>query len=843
MTGADVRRMFGTGVLGRTALALAALLTGFAPTALQAQGVLIEIHDGDRFRLPRPWPHPHPSPTPQPQPPAAYRISELNLNADVDGQVAKVQVSQTFENTGSRQIEASFCFPLPYDGAIDRMTFLVDGKEYGADLLDADKARQIYEGYVRRNQDPALLEWVGTGMFRTSVFPIPAGAKRTVTLRYTQVLRKMAGMSELVLPLSAAKYTSKPIEKVAFQVSIDSETPLRNVYSPSHDVKIKRPDDDRATVKLEEENVVPSEDFRLMFSTAGEGVGASVLSYRPDDDEDGYFLMLLSPEIPKEHEERPKKNVIFVLDRSGSMGGKKIEQAKESLRFVLNNLREGDLFNVVAYDTEVESFAEEMQRYNDETRKEALGFVDDLSAGGSTNISGALKAAMAQVPDDDQRPTYIVFMTDGLPTAGETNENKIVEIAVDSNEENARVFSMGVGFDVNSRLLDKLTVKLHGQSVYVRPDEDIETRVSTLYSRIESPALTDLKIAYVREGRDAEQGKLVGQVYPKDPMDLFSGDQLTLAGRYDDGGPIKIRVSGKIDGKEKKYEFEAKLVDESKDESFAFVEKLWAVRRIGEIIDRIDLEGRNDEMVDELVRLSKKHGVLTPYTSFLADDIGAVDELAMRGVASERLESLSEVSGERAFYDRSNKAELKDTDRASSGRLRQLAQNSAPGGYGYGGGIGGFSGRRASGNGAPAFSGGDPDGGAVAGSGPVTGPVAGQPLAAGAAPAARPAIASSYGSSTSPYALEGEADVSGTASPGGVQLVGAKTFYRRDNAWRDEKVADDAVAKAETVERYGDRYFELARTLDRDAAKYLALEGEVIFEWQGKIYRLVDPKS
>lgn len=823
MTSAAVRRTLGTGFLGRTALALASLLTGFAPAALLAQGVLIEIHDGDRFRLPRPWPHPHPLPTPRPEPPAAYRISELSMNADVDGQVAKVQVSQTFENTGSRQIEASFCFPLPYDGAIDRMTFLVDGKEYGADLLDADKARQIYEGYVRRNQDPALLEWVGTGMFRTSVFPIPAGAKRTVTLRYTQVLRKMAGMTELVLPLSAAKYTSKPIEKVAFQVSIDSETPLRNIYSPSHEVKIKRPDDDRATVKLEEENVVPSEDFRLMFSTSDEGVGASVLSYRPDDDEDGYFLMLLSPEIPKEHEERPKKNVVFVIDRSGSMGGKKMEQAKGSLRFVLNNLREGDLFNVVAYDTEVESFAQEMQRYNDETRKEALGFVDDLSAGGSTNISGALKAAMAQVPDDDQRPTYIVFLTDGLPTAGETNENKIVELAVDANEENARVFSMGVGFDVNSRLLDKLTVKLHGQSVYVRPDEDIEARVSTLYSRIESPALTDLKISYEQKGRDAEQGKLVGQVYPKDPMDLFSGDQLVMAGRYDDGGPITIRVSGKIDGKAKKYAFEAKLVDESKDESFAFVEKLWAVRRIGEIIDRIDLEGKNDEMVDELVRLSKKHGVLTPYTSFLADDIGAADELALRGAASERLESLSAVSGEGAFYSRAGKAEFKAADRAGSGRLQELAQNVAPAGPagsrgGYGGGLGG---------------------GAFGGQSP---PSAATPAdAAGGVPRAnRPAAASS-----DPYATPApvEEDRSGSPSAGGVQIVGAKTFYRRDAAWRDEKVTDDAVAKAETVERYSDRYFELARTLDRDAAKYLALEGEVLFEWEGKVYRLVDPKS
>ena len=196
-------------------LMLLAAVTFLAPNMVAAQGVLIDIRDDHHFWLPRPrhphWPHPIPPRPfpPRPRPvPQSYKIKELSVQATLEDQIAKVQMSQTFVNTGSRQMEVCFVFPLPYDGAVDRMTFMVDGKEYDAKLLNAKEARRIYEGYVRRNQDPALVEWMGTGMFKTSVFPVPAGAARTVTLRYTQLCRKTEGMTELLSPLATAKYTS-----------------------------------------------------------------------------------------------------------------------------------------------------------------------------------------------------------------------------------------------------------------------------------------------------------------------------------------------------------------------------------------------------------------------------------------------------------------------------------------------------------------------------------------------------------------------------------------------------------------------------------------------------------
>ena len=353
------------------------------------------------------FPHPHPDPWPRPvaEPPTSYKIQELAVNATVTDQVAKVQVSQSFVNTGSRPMEVSFIFPLPYDGAVDQMTFMVDGKEYEAKMLSAEEARRVYEGYIRRNQDPALLEWLGTGMFKTSVFPVPPGVKRTVTMRYSQICRKTEGLTEWLFPMSTAKYTSHPVEKVTIDVTVQSQMPIKNVYSPTHSIELKRPADNTARITFASSNQIPTSDFRLMFDIGKERVGASVLSYRPDTSDEGYFLLLVSPDIQRATATPIPKTVVFVVDRSGSMSGKKIEQAKGALKFVLNNLQEGDLFNIVAYDSAVESFRPELQRYTAQTRNEAVGFIEGIYAGGSTNIDGALQAALVSCRMRAGRPT------------------------------------------------------------------------------------------------------------------------------------------------------------------------------------------------------------------------------------------------------------------------------------------------------------------------------------------------------------------------------------------------------------------------------------------------------
>ncbi len=217
---------------------------------------------------------------------------------------------------------------------------------------------------------------------------------------------------------------------------------------------MERPDEDHAVVKYTASNTVPGSDFRLFYDVNPDKLGTSLLSYRSNANEDGYFLLLTTPQVPKQNVQLPK-TVLFVVDKSGSMQGEKIEQAKGALKFVLNNLKEGDTFNIIAYDTTVETFRPELEKFNDETRKAATGFVNGVYAGGGTNIHDALKTALEQIKDNT-RPTFVLFMTDGLPTVGERNESKIAQAAREANKAGARILNFGVGYDVNSRLLDRL---------------------------------------------------------------------------------------------------------------------------------------------------------------------------------------------------------------------------------------------------------------------------------------------------------------------------------------------------------------------------------------------------
>lgn len=762
----------------RRFLALLAVALFLGPAVTFGQGLLIVENSSEPVRLPRPiiiWP-PHPHPRPQPAPPMSYRIKELSVQAKLVDQVAQVQVSQTFTNTGSATMEVAFVFPLPYDGAIEQMTLLVDGREYPAKLLGAAEARQMYEDIVRRNRDPALLEWFGSGLFRTSVFPVPAGASRTVSIRYSQLCRKQAGLTDFLFPLSTAKYTSEAPEKVEIRLSIESQEEIKNVYSPTHPIEIQRPDARHATIAFTSKNEVPSGDFRLFYDVGGGKLSARVLSYRPDVNEDGYFLLLASPEIKADA--RPQsKTVVFVIDRSGSMSGEKIAQVRSALKYVLNNLRPGDLFNIIAYDDRVEAFRPELQRFSDATRQQALGFVEGIYAGGSTNIDAALKMAFAQFQDAKQ-PGYVVFLTDGLPTAGETNEAAIVANAKTANKMHARLFAFGVGYDLNSRLLDKLVRENFGQSEFVRPNENIESSVARLYNRIESPVLTGVRLNFVLDEAKLEYGSPVNRVYPKDTFDLFAGEQLVVVGRYNRPGAAKIVVHGTIGEQPQEFSFPATLTAKSDDASFAFVEKLWATRRVGEILDELDLKGRNSELVAELVALATRHGILTPYTSFMADDRTDIHASAANAArAGGRLHALADTEGYGGVAQRAMKRSLQ-------------AANNAP---------------------------------AASASAQVAGEAAG---AMSSGSAAKKDVAK---------ARDELADANRT-----MRQIGDRTFFRRNNQWIDSQVTREQQGNATHIKQFSDAYFKLAETHGRTISQYLVFDEPVLLNIDNQVY-LIEP--
>ena len=747
-------------------------VAGTVPRPAVAQVIVV---DGPVVVRPRPRPFP-----------SQYRIHSVDVNATINDQIAQVQLAQTFQNTGSRTLEARLLFPLPEDAAIDRLTLIVDGKELPGRLLKKAEARQIYESIVRRRQDPALLEYMGQGLFQTRVFPIPPGAKRRVEIRYSQLLKKDNGLVDLHLPIGTLKHSHRPIDTLNINFRINSTQPIKTVFSPSHAVDINRPDDNHANGKLTLKHVTAPDDLRLFYGTRDGLVGMNLISYRPDPNLDGYFMLLASPEVKARKARAVPKTVVFVIDRSGSMNGKKIEQAREALKYLVGRLGPRDTFNIVAYDTQVESFRPELQRGDEKTQKAALGFADGLFAGGSTNIDEALTTALGMLVDKN-RPNYVLFLTDGLPTVGERNELKIASHAKAANKVNARLYSFGVGFDVNSRLLDRLSRDHRGQSEYVRPNENIEVQVSKLYDRIGAPLLTDLAVGFeFDEVARADAPAPITRTYPRELTDLFRGEQLVWIGRYRRSGRVKVTLRGTNGDDRMSFSVAATLVAKSPDQSTGFVAKLWVLRRIGEIIDELDLNGTNQELVDELVRLSIAHGVMTPYTSFLADEdvnLGAQNNLerARESVSV----GLAKTNGAAGFSQRRIKGKLQQATTLPSGQFSGFPNSNAD---------------RAAGGGFQA--------GGLGGGSPMGGPIGGT----------------------------GKARQT-------VRNIGQKSFFRKKNLWRDATVTAEQEKRAIRIVQYSRQYFDLANTHGGTLAKYLVFKEPVLINVGTQTYLIEPPKT
>jgi Ca-activated chloride channel family protein len=742
----------------------------------------------------------------------SFEVKAVEIDARVRDQVAEVQVSQTFHNPGSVQIESEFLFPLPEGGAVQNFVLLVDGRELPSRLLNKDEARRIYEEIVRRKRDPALLEYMGRGLYRTSVFPIPPGADRKVTMRYTQVCKRDRDVIEFSYPLSTQKFTSKPIQRLGLHIDIRSKDAIKSIYSPSDDARIDRSGDHQARVSLERHDITPENDFRLLYTLADGAIGASILSYRPSHGEDGYFLLLASPEVKAPDTKPQPKTVVFVLDRSGSMAGKKIEQARQALKSLLNNLRDDDLFNIVVYDDRVESFRPEMERYSTRTREEAVRFVENIREGGSTNIDSALKTALGMIRDD-ARPSYVLFLTDGLPTAGETQELKIAEHCREANARRARLFCFGVGFDVNARLLDRLSGGNSGTSEYVKPDEDIETHVGRFYAKMSSPVLADLHVEL--------SGTDLNRTYPRDLPDLFEGGQILWVGRYREPGRTTIRISGKIGPERRTFEFPAELVDAGRGGEHEFVARIWATRRIGDLIDQIDLHGQNKELVDELVRLSTTYGILTPYTSFLADEnVPLFEAEHLRRRAGESLTSLNVLTGPSGVEQRDLKQHYLKAGKPLSLPSQNPIGGASMGSFGgamrgMAGGMGGMGTGYASGS-------------------------SGQMMSAGRAPRpqeAKNALRPGLVPGTAVAAAAKDAD-SPREEKASVRQIGSKTFYFKDHHWIDSTVDAEDEKKATVIRQFSDRFFELARTQSADLNQYLTFTESVTLKLGDQVYRI-----
>ncbi len=535
---------------------------------------------------------------------APLEVTSHHVNVAIDGQVAITSIDQEFYNPNDQRLEGFYMFPVPKGAHIDKFSMEIGGKTVDAELLPADKARGIYEDIVRKMRDPALLEYAGRDLFKVRIFPIEPRSRKPIKISYTELLRSGAGTVTYLYPLSTEKFSARPIKNLSMKIELKSAEPLASIYSPSHKVEIKRDGPNRAVIGYESKDEKPDTDFQLVYSSETRDVGLRLITYKPDSD-DGYFLLLAAPTISNETKPAAK-DVVFVVDTSGSMAGAKLQQAQKALRFCVENLNREDHFEIVRFSTEAEPLFRELVPADSDHRKRANGFIDDFKPIGGTAIADALQSALKVRPDKSDRPFVVIFLTDGLPTVGTRNPDEIV--ANIKKASGVRIFSFGIGSDVNTQLLDQIAEGTRAFSQYVLANEDLELKVSNFYTRIKEPALTNLKL-------DLGGGVRAAKMYPADLPDLFKGDQLVVAGRYSGAGDVEAKLTGNVGGREQTFAYKLHFDDRKTTDDY--VPRLWATRRVGFLLDEIRIHGETAELRDETTELARKYGIVTPYTAYL----------------------------------------------------------------------------------------------------------------------------------------------------------------------------------------------------------------------------------
>lgn len=544
----------------------------------------------------------------RPNPPNIMgRIERLRsaVQVTVSGRVARVTVEEWFRNNGSVMDEGIYHFPLPGEAVFSSYSLWQGDQELRGEAMDAAQARSIYEAIVRRKRDPALIELAGHGLIRASVFPINPGETRKITLRYTQLLDR-AGDAWRFRYLGDRNRQTAPR---SFRLQVDSAARFGDPFSPTHQVQINRRDNQiDITLGGGGDNASSGGgDFELLLPLARGLVGLSLIPHHPAG-EDGYFMLLLAPGAATSAAP-VRRDLVAVIDVSGSMSGAKIEQARNALIQLLGSLREGDRFRLVAFSGGVRRYAQEWTAVTPDGRREATSWIRSLQAEGGTNIAGALAEAFTASPGE-QSLGVVVFLTDGQASTGETDPERIVERA-EQGRGRFRVFAFGVGDDVNTYLLDRLSERARGTTEYVRPGEDIERAVGSLSAKIASPVLTDLALS-------AGASELY-DLQPSSLPDLFAGDELVVFGRYRGGRSAEqsITVRGNRNGRQE--EFTTRFADPGEDQA-RYIEQLWASRKAGALSREIRLRGQTRETMDALKQLALRYGILTEYTSYLVQE-------------------------------------------------------------------------------------------------------------------------------------------------------------------------------------------------------------------------------
>ena len=555
----------------------------FAPLALIA-GILVPLESGQKPLL----------------------IRQQDLQIRIKDQVARSTLDEVFENTTARPLEANYVLQLPDGAAVSDFATWVDGQRVASRIEEKKKAEETYDKAKQRHQQPAMLQQSDARQFRMRVDGIPAGGTKRVEASWAQILPYDGGLVTLRVPLQR---TADAIGVMRIRVECEDQKRIAEVKLASRQqAKIEQ----TATgfvLTFEAKNAQPDEELLLTYRTESSRLGLSFVPFKPEGEESGYFLLLASPQELTGAQDIVHKDVLFVFDTSGSMGdARKIDQARDALKRCLSNLNPEDRFAVIAFNDSLDPFSNQFRPASAQNVREAMRFADALRAGGGTDIDTALQYALGITAEGD-RPRVIVFMTDGIPSTGVRDPVQIARRFRDLNQGHARLFAFGVGSDVNRTFLEKLGSENRGGSGFVPEGGNIDTVVGGFYAKIAKPVLSDLSL-------DFGDSITVAMQYPDVLPDLYKGSQLVLVGRYRGAGRAQAALVGTLNGRKIRIPFMAQFP--AKDEESPFVARLWAQKRIDYLLAQNRLQGERSEAKDEIVALSMRYQIVTPYTSLVA---------------------------------------------------------------------------------------------------------------------------------------------------------------------------------------------------------------------------------
>jgi Ca-activated chloride channel family protein len=537
---------------------------------------------------------------PVPVNPNVIRVSS-DVRTTIEGRVARVEVEERFRNNGGAIAEGSYLYPLPGEAVFQNFSLWMGEQELRGEMMNAEQARGIYEEIVRRQKDPALLSLAGHGLVRAQVFPIQPGETRKVVLRYTQLLDRAGDALRVRYALGVRGDKSG-----TWRLTVPDEDEFGVPYSPTHTLTTRR-DGGRLEISLETRE---GGDIDLFLPLRRGLVGATVVTHAPGG-EDGYAMLLIAPAAGEEGSVVPR-DLSFVVDVSGSMSGQKLDQAKGALRQALASLRPGDRFRLVAFSSGVRHFRDGWAPATQDALREARAFVDNLQADGGTNIAGALDAVLGTSVPESRLP-IILFLTDGIPSVGEQQPDRIASQAA-GRIGRARVFTVGIGHDVNTYLLDRLAREGRGAAEYVAPEASVEVAVGNMLNKLRRPALVNLRIV--------ETPVRLVDMSPAQLPDLFFGEELVVFTRYHGNGRGAVVIEGERNGRRERFTAEADFRTTASDNEY--IARLWASRRIGDLTRQIRIEGQSDALIREVRELGLRHGILTEYTSYLVQEPGMV---------------------------------------------------------------------------------------------------------------------------------------------------------------------------------------------------------------------------